>query len=248
MVFEVKGRAVKQSHFVWLWLVVLICAGCATKIRGNQVIESFERAKKHVYALHTSDPRTLYCNCAFEHRRIIEQTCAFEANPNKKRDLRTEIEHIVPMKRLGGNFPSWRNGHPHCINSKGRSFKGRRCARKVSRQFRLMEADLHNLYPAIGTLNQRRGTKSFGEVPGEARVFGHCDFEVEDVVEPRVAIRGEVARAYLYMAWAYPSALELSPKEQRLFSEWSKSDPATAAERRRNAEIQRIQRNEAPVW
>ena len=38
-----------------------------------------------------------------------------------------------------------------CIKN-GKKFKGRKCARKISKKFRLMEADLYNLQPTIGEL------------------------------------------------------------------------------------------------
>ena len=48
-----------------------------------------------------------------------------------------------------------------------------------------MEADLYNLYPAIGEVNGLRSNYSMAMIPGEKREFGTCDVEIEDKkVEP----------------------------------------------------------------
>ncbi len=66
--------------------------------------------------------------------------------------------------------------------------------------FRYMEADLHNLQPAIGEVNGLRSNYSMAMIPGEKREFGKCDVEIEgSKVEPRPDIRGDIARTYMYM-------------------------------------------------
>ena len=39
-----------------------------------------------------------------------------------------------------------------------------------------MEADLHNLVPAIGEINGDRSNFTFEHIDGEERVYGACDF------------------------------------------------------------------------
>ena len=53
------------------------------------------------------------------------------------------------------------------MSQKGKRYKGRRCASKVSLEFRLMEADLYNVQPAIGEVNGRRSNYSMAIIPGE---------------------------------------------------------------------------------
>ena len=72
---------------------------------------------------------------------------------HQKRAKRVEWEHVVPAENFGRFFSEWRDGSPECVDSKGRSFKGRKCAEKASREYRFMQADLYNLYPAIGAVN-----------------------------------------------------------------------------------------------
>ena len=68
-----------------------------------------------------------------------------------------------------------------------------------------MQADMFNLYPAIGEVNGRRSNYSMAIINGEKREFGKCDVEIKNrKVEPREEIRGEIARTYLYMDSVYP--------------------------------------------
>ena len=91
------------------------------------------------------------------------------------------------------------------MDSKGKPFKGRNCAKKMAPAFRFMEGDLHNLQPAIGEVNGLRSNYSMAMIEGEAREFGACDVEIADrKIEPRPAIRGDIARIYLYMDASYP--------------------------------------------
>lgn len=43
-----------------------------------------------------------------------------------------------------------------------------------------MEADLYNLQPAIGEVNDQRKNFSMSMIPGEKQEFGNCDVEIED--------------------------------------------------------------------
>jgi deoxyribonuclease-1 len=103
-----------------------------------------------------------------------------------------------------------------------------------------MERDLHNIYPALARINRARGARAFGEVAGEERRFGSCDFETRGGrAEPRPQARGNVARAVFYMAWRY--GLPLYPRHGRLLLRWHAADPPDAAERLRNERIADIQ-------
>ncbi len=116
-----------------------------------------------------------------------------------KKRQKIEWEHIVPAHRFGGHLSEWKNYKKHC--KKG---NGRKCAAKKNKIFRSMEADMHNLVPAIGSINAIRSNHPYGIISGEKRKFGSCDFEFENkVVEPRDSVRGDIARAYLYMEKTY---------------------------------------------
>ena len=65
----------------------------------------------------------------------------------------------------------------------------------MNKKYRRIQADMYNLYPAIGEVNGRRSNYSMAIIKGEKREFGKCDVEIKNKkVEPRDDIRGEIAR------------------------------------------------------
>ena len=110
------------------------------------------------------------------------------------------------------------------------------------------EADLHNLWPAIGALNSSRGDKLFGEIPGNKRALPwgvsdlNCDYErstgPKAVVEPRDSVKGDIARSLFYMRVEYGLPLNgMTPMLKR----WHIADPPNAHERWRNRLIEGLQ-------
>ena len=177
---------------------------------------------------------------------------------SRTRGARLEWEHIVPASFFGRDLPCWREGHRVCVNSKGKPYRGRRCCAKVNRAFEEMESDLHNLAPSVGELNGDRSNLPYGEVAGDARVYGQCEFEIgkpavgfavtdaraNKVVEPAKAVKGDVARVWLYMIEAY--GLAVRSEARAAFERWSKDDPPDAWERERDSRIQAEQGNSNP--
>lgn len=156
--------------------------------------------------------------------------CQQPFNSQQRRGF--NVEHVFPM--------SWATNGLNCGT--------RKQCRAKSTQFNLIEADLHNLYPAREDVNKDRSSYRFGEVRGESRHYGKaCDFEVSQrarVAEPAPSQRGEVARAMFYMAYTYKDqGLILFKKQADLLEKWHRSDPPNAEERRRNDVIERIQGN-----
>jgi deoxyribonuclease-1 len=197
---------------------------------------SFSAAKRvahgEVYFDHRVD---LYCDCRFDEERVLDAgRCGYRPRNDNVRARRIEWEHVVPAARLGRARACW-----------GEVSRGRRrhCAR-TDPTFAAMVGDLHNLVPAVGELNGDRRDFGFGEVPGEPRAYGACDFEVDftrDVAEPAEGIRGDLARAYLYMEAAW--GLELSPDERAVYLAWHEGDPPSPWERERNRRITAAQGN-----
>jgi deoxyribonuclease-1 len=113
-----------------------------------------------------------------------------------------------------------------------------------------MEADLVNLVPAVGEVNGDRAHYPFGEVAGEPREYGECDFEVDrehQLAEPRPSVRGDIARAYLYMHFVYGDGLPLSDEQVARFEQWHRADPPTDWERTRDRRIAQIQGGGNPL-
>jgi deoxyribonuclease I len=188
---------------------------------GPRFGSSTNRRLRRLYA----DRRTtFYCGCDFdEGKRVDARSCGFEPGERwQNRADRVEWEHVMPASRmLEGRA---------CVDDAERRGSPRAWCRRVDPAFRAMEGDLHNLVPAIGQLNAERADHPYGEVPGEPRRFGECDFEVEDgVAEPAPHIRGDIARIYGYMAATY--GLRLERDESEVLARWSVEDPPTVAER-----------------
>ena len=171
----------------------------------NTQITSFSKSKKLLLKVYKENPITLYCGCKFKGKKPNLSSCGYIPKKDKNRASRIEWEHVVPAHSFGQSFSEWRDGHPKCVNKKGKKFKGRKCAQKINEEYRRMQADMFNLYPAIGEVNGRRSNYSMGIIEGEKREFGKCDVEIKSrKVEPREEIRGEIARTYMYMDSAYP--------------------------------------------
>lgn len=227
-----------------LLAAALLTLATALAAGGNTRIHSFNKAKKLVLDIAGDEGRTLYCDCRFTAKVVDAASCGYVPRRDNARARRIEIEHVVPAENFGRSFIEWREGHADCVKNDGTAFKGRRCAGKTNETYRLMEADLYNLYPEIGELNGDRSNYRYGMIAGEARAYGSCDFEVEDrVVEPREEIRGDIARVYFYMDAAYPNRGILGNAARRLFEAWDKEDPVDAAECTRARKIELIQGN-----
>ena len=184
-------------------------------------IQSFSQAKKLMRQVFAGHERTFYCDCAYQGNAVDLDSCGYHPKKTPKRARQMEWEHVVPAEAFGQSFPEWRDGHPGYVDRKGKAFRGRNCAAKIAIPFRYMEADLYNLQPAIGEVNQLRSNYSMAMIDGEARRFGVCDLEIEDrKIEPRPDIRGDIARTYFYMDAAYPGRATslVSPRTRGLIA------------------------------
>ena len=214
----------------------------------NTKITSFSKSKKLLLKLYKVHPFTLYCGCSYKGKKPNLSSCGYIPKKDKKRANRIEWEHVVPAHAFGQSFSEWRNGHPKCVNKKGKKFKGRKCAEKMNEEYRRMQADMFNLYPAIGEVNGRRSNYSMAIIKGEKREFGKCDVEIKSrKVEPRDEIRGEIARTYMYMDSVYPGRGIISKKNRNLFKSWNQSDPVDGWECERAKRIEKIQGNRNEV-
>ena len=81
-----------------------------------------------------------------------------------------------------------------------------------------MQADMYNVFPAIGEVNGRRSNYSTGIIEGEERELRKCVVEIKSwKVEPSEEIRGEIARTYMYMDSVYPGRGIISKKNWKFF-------------------------------
>lgn len=226
--------------------VALAAAGGALAA-GNEKNESFSRAKKLLEQKVYFDHRvTFYCLAEFDERKNIALPAGFTTPEHAKRARRVEWEHVVPAENFGRFFREWRDGDFKCIREDGTAFRGRRCAEKASRPYRLMQSDLYNLYPAIGAVNAIRSNHNFEILPeGTPSTFGVCPMKVvRNRVEPPEYTRGAIARTTLYMADAYADVYRLSAKQRAMMESWNEKFPPDAWECKRAKRIRAIQGNE----
>jgi deoxyribonuclease-1 len=225
-----------------LLIVCLLAPSFA--LAGNETNDSFSQAKKHLRNIYADHRITIYCGAEFNADNSINLPEGFVATKYKNRSKRIEWEHVVPAENFGRTFPEWRDGHPKCIDNKGKSFKGRNCAEKVNYEYRLMQADMHNLFPAIGSVNAMRSNYNFTQLPENTpNTFGSCAMKIDGKkVEPPVASRGVIARTYFYMEQEY-SRFKISKQMKQLLTVWDKQHPVTEWECIRAKRIEKIQGN-----
>jgi deoxyribonuclease-1 len=214
----------------------------------NRKIQNFSQAKKILKSGQIPNPLTFYCGCSWSQSSVSHGSCGYKPHSrHNERAFRIEWEHIVPAENFGRSFKAWREGDPQCQDTKGRSYRGRRCAQKVSQEFRLMEADLYNLVPSVGEVNQLRGHKGMGLVSQSLYDFGACGVKIDNQrIEPPDRVKGFAARTYFYMDQTYPSHGIVGQKNRKLFEAWHRMYPPTDDEKKRAQAIQRVQGNPQP--
>lgn len=201
---------------------------------------SFSQSKlvlaQKIYKDHTI---AFYSGCRFyaQQKLLVPNwaSCGYQARKNPARAQRIEWEHVVPAWTFGHQLQCWQQG-------------GRANCRDNNAEFRQMEADLHNLVPAIGELNGDRSNLPYGIVNGESRAYGQkvnmeIDFKTR-TAEPPDSVYGDVARINFYMQMRYK--LTLSKQQVQLFTAWNNLDPVDAWEKQRNELILKAQGNFNP--
>jgi len=110
-----------------------------------------------------------------------------------------------------------------------------------------MQADMYNLFPAIGSVNAYRSNFNFVMMPKEKSDFGACDMRIENKkAQPPVESRGRIARTYLYMDDAY-KRYSMSKAQRTFMNAWDKQYPVSNWECKRNDRIAKLQRSDNQV-
>ena len=233
---------------IMVFLLAALVMTSEAQAAGNEWNDSFSKAKKTLERQIYHDHRiTLYCGAAFDEKKNVTLPEGFTAAKHEKRAGKVEWEHVVPAENFGQAFAEWREGDAQCVDNRGKAFKGRKCAEKVSREYRLMQADLYNLYPAIGAVNALRQNYNFQMLPGEKPDFGRCEMKnAERKAEPPIRSRGQIARTYKYMADAYAPRYRMSRQQTQLMDAWDKMYQVDAWECTRAKRIEKLQGNENP--
>jgi len=186
---------------------------------------------------------TIYCGAQFDSKKAITLPEGYASNKYIKRSTIVEAEHVVAAKDFGKSFVEWIEGSSVCIDYKGEEYSGRRCANKANREYRLMQADLYNLYPAIGSVNALRSNYNFTLLPGEESDFGSCQMKIANrKAEPPIEAPGRIARTYLHMEQTY-DRYTMSQDQRKLMLAWNKMHPISEWECERASRIEAIQGN-----
>lgn len=198
--------------------------------------------------------QTIYCQAKFNKNKKILNINDYTSNKHITRK-KLEWEHIVPAQDFGKNFVEWTYGDTACIE---KAISGRACANSLNNNYKYMQADLYNIYPAIGFINAKRSNFPFKD--GDTRVtqimsfaesfindkkseFNTCSVVIENksIIPPNYA-KGVIARTYLYMASTYRK-YRLTNQQKRLFKKWNESYPVTKDECHRAKLISKLQGN-----
>ena len=195
-----RHPATPAAGICFLWMVLLLV--CSPVAAQQSAFDNYAHVQRNVFwpKLSACGGTTLYCGLPFAGREKSVDG----------RDL--SIEHAYPA--------DWIATHHGCENWKS-------C--KVEAYGRAA-ADLHNLWPAIANINSSRQDQSLGEIPGEQqrRFQEYCpDYErtrgQEAIIEPRDAVKGDMAPSILYMLDSYGLPLPANLQRDMLLR-WHQQD------------------------
>ena len=205
-------------------MTILCSALCVSIVAKNEKFKNFDVARDDVFwpVLYKFGGETVYCGLEFKEDK------------NNLLSLTLSIEHAVPQSWIVKRYGCKKCGD--CTDSE--------CGFAIG--------DLHNLWPVIAKVNSSRRNFSFGEIPGEKdrRFTRFCsDYErtkgSNAVIEPREAVKGDLARSVLYMLATYDMELP-SDMDEEMLSRWHRCDPPDKLEMQRNNAIEKLQGNRNP--
>ena len=219
---------------------------------------SFSNSKKELRKIYQGHQTTIYCDCKYNYQdkknMIDRKSCGYKPRNERtkkgninQRARRIEWEHLIPAENFGRQFSCWRDGDTQCVSKNGKKYKGSKCCTKINKKYKLMQADMHNLFPAVGELNADRSNFRFDFTIAKPEYYGECTFNVDFKkrrVKVREEIRGVIARDYLYFNKHYK--IKLSKQELKKFTVWNKQYSPDAWEMERNKKIAEIQGNSNP--
>ncbi|MGL6170392.1 MAG: endonuclease [Vibrio sp.] len=197
---------------------------------------SFSGAKIEALKIYRDHPISFYCGCEirWQGKQGIPDLdgCGYQVRKQANRAARIEWEHVVPAWQFGHQLQCWQQG-------------GRKNCARTSPEFNQMEADLHNLTPAIGEINGDRSNFNFSQWYGvDGATYGQCEmqinFKARKAMPPERA-RGAIARTYLYMSERY--AFTLSKAQSQLMQAWNNQYPVSEWECERDRRIAKVQGN-----
>lgn len=227
------GSRKMRKTFYTTAIIVLLFSSFQVNASPPPSFSSAKRiAEQQIYHDQTE---SFYCGCTLDFESGLDlESCGYEIRKQPNRASRIEWEHMMPAYDFGRQRQCWQDG-------------GRDNCRRNDAVFRMAEADLHNLVPAIGEVNGDRSNMRFGMVNTPVHEYGACDVSVsfeERTFQPPSHRRGDIARTYWYMRDTY--GIEISRQQQQLFTAWANLDPVDEWELERNRRISAAQGNANP--
>lgn len=185
---------------------------------------SFSSSKRILTSIYQDNSYTFYYKAPYSGKVPDIKSVGYSTTKYVKRSKRIEWEHIMPAYDFGRYLRCWGDG-------------GRRiCSKNVD--FKAMEGDMHNLVPAIGSVNAMRSNKKFVGVDRSDRMI------IAKTVSPPNYVRGDIARVYLYMSQTYN--VNLSSSQRKQMEAWDRMDPVDSWECTKNELVLREQGNRNP--
>ena len=197
-----SGYIMNKNGLIFLFTLIF-----STSIYA-QPLASFSRAKTAAIKIYKDHPTSFYCGCniKWQGKRGIPdlKSCGYKVRKQARRANRIEWEHVVPAWWFGHQRQCWQAG-------------GRKNCTRNDTVFKRMEADLHNLTPAIGEVNGDRSNYRFSQWKNSYGAnYGQCAMKVDfksRIAEPPARARGAIARTYLYMQQEYKLSMSSTQKK-----------------------------------
>lgn len=214
--------------------------------------EAKNLADDHVYFDHRE---TLYCAYVYTSNesstgggKVDMAACGLDILPGTAQSVpMIEWEHIfaaslMPARQMGcWDFPE---RFDKCVERDGDVLSGRACCEHVNSEAMGMIFDLHSIAPGAAQINQYRLNNRYGEADESfetwgpncgARDQGGSDGNYENWFEPPNAVKGDVARVWLYMHDVH--GVVIPDEEWEVFRQWSACDPVDEWEIARHLRI-----------
>ncbi len=197
--------------------------------------ETAEKQLNRIYQL-AGKLQTFHCGCVFDKiKQVSPNICEGGNNstPEKKYSRTLEWVPMMPTHTFGSSLKCWTKNL--CTRADGIKVKGAQCCSEVSPKYKKMESDMHNIFPAINRLSSIEEIFDFG---------GMWEYKFCPGENPSLRIRGDIARAYLYMSYQYKINLPQNIEDSLRI--WHLNDPPDDWEEQRNDKIEAIQGNRNP--
>jgi PAS domain S-box-containing protein len=207
----------------------------------SSTLVSSEIARKQIQKIYMASGkrRTFHCGCIFDKlKQVFPNICENSSSPVLKKSTPKKLAwlSLMPPSTFGESLKCWNK--TLCAHSKGENVKGAQCCSEISPKFKIMQSDMHNIFPMFKEPDGYTGKNDFNGMWG----YNYCKNDLENIV--RKEVRGDASRAYLYMSFQYKIPLEENFENSMRM--WHFEDPPSEWEEKRNDLIEIVQGNRNP--